>query len=344
MRALLWWSLLLVPVDLVADLAGASGTVLFALSAASLVPLAYVIGEATEQAGEHTGPAVAGLLNASFGNAPELIIALFAVQRGLADFVRGSLTGSVVSNLLLVLGATLVVGRAGVLNRRTGFTWLAQTALAVVLFVLPAAAHGFDGHDSRPMAAITVPIAVVLLALYVVLTARSVVRERGRHLAERDEERVEAAWSFRASMLVLGMSAVATAFVSEILTGSVEDFSRTVRLDEFFVAAVIVAVVGNAAEHGGAVVIASRGNVELAAEIPLSSSAQVALFVVPLVVLVSYAMTPLPLAFRPVELATMAVAVVLPAAVVARGRGSRWWGAALLAAYAAAAAGYYLAA
>ncbi|MFL6138906.1 MAG: calcium/proton exchanger [Frankiaceae bacterium] len=344
MRALLWWSLLLVPIDLAADLAGANGTVLFALSALALVPLAYVIGEATEQAGEHTGPAVAGLLNATFGNAPELIIALFAIHRGLLDFVRGSLTGSVVSNLLLVLGATLMVGRGGVLNRRTGLTWLAQVALAVVLFAVPAAAHGWDGHDTRPMPALTVPIAVLLLSIYVVLTVRSVVRERARHLAERDEERVLGAWSLRTAMLVLAMSAVATAFVSEALTGSVEDFSRSARLDEFFVAAVIVAIIGNAAEHGGAIVIASRGNIELAAEIPLSSSAQVALMVVPLVVLVSYAMTPLPLAFRPVEIATMAVAVILPAAVVARGRGSRWWGGALLVAYVAAAAGYYAAA
>jgi Ca2+:H+ antiporter len=222
-----------------------------------------------------------------------------------------------------------------------------QTALAVALFVVPAAAHGWDPDDSRAMVGLTAPVAGVLLLLYVVVTGIGVVRQRRAHIAHRAQGGAEPAaggWSFARSITTLALAALATAFVSEILTGSVEEFSRAAGLEEFFVAAVIVALVGNAAEHGGAVVIAARGNVELAAEIPLSSGAQVALFVIPVVVLVSYAINPLPLAFRPVELLTMAAAVVFPAIVAARGRASRPLGAMLCCTYAAVAAGYYLAA
>jgi Ca2+:H+ antiporter len=342
-RALLWSSLLLVPADIVADLLGAGGTALFVLSALALVPLAYVIGEATEQAGEHTGPALAGLLNASFGNAPELIISLFAVDRGLFDFVRGSLTGSVVSNLLLVLGATLLASRGGSLNGRTGAVALVETALAAAAFVIPAAAHHFDADNSGFHAAASLPVAVVLLVGYVVVTARGIVRQRREH-RDRRPAPTEGAWSLPKAMAVLAVAAAATAFVSEVLTGSVQDFTKTAGLPEFFVAAVIVALVGNAAEHGGAIVIAARGNVELAAEIPFSSSAQVALLVIPAVVLLSLAMHPLPLAFRPVELVSMAVAVAVPALVLLRRRADRWAGGALCLSYVAVAAGYYVAA
>ena len=345
MRVLLWSSLALVPVDIVADLAGVSGSWLFVLSAAALVPLAYVIGEATEQAGEHTGPAIAGLLNASFGNAPELIIAQLAVNRGLFDFVRGSLTGSVVSNLLLVLGATLLASRgSGELNRRTGYVALLQTLAAGALFVLPAAAHGWRHADDRLLPAVTLPVVVVLLLGYTVITVAGVIRQRREHRARRGTAPVDAAWSMRRAVIVLGLAAAATAFVSEVLTGSVEEFTKAAGLPEFFVAAVIVALVGNAAEHGGAVVIAWRGNTELAAEIPLSSSAQVALLVIPVVVLLSLVINPLPLAFRPVELISIGAAVAVPAAVLARGRASRWLGGTLCLAYAGIAAGYYVAA
>lgn len=345
MNRLVQWALLLIPLDIAADLWGLGAFWLFLLSAAALVPLAYVIGEATEAAGEHTGPTVAGLLNASFGNAPELIIALFAVDRGLFEFVRGSLVGSVVSNLLLVLGVTIIAGRSGRLDRQSAITSLAQTTSATLLFLVPAAAHGWDHADRRFLPGPTLPVVVVLLVAYVVITVRS-VRMRGRaHQTGTPGEAVAeeevAGWSLGRSLTVLAGAAAATAFVSEVLTGSVEAFSRTAGLDDFFVAAVIVAIVGNAAEHGGAIVIAVRGKLGLATEIAFSSSAQVALFVIPAVVLLSLAINPLPLAFRPAELAAMGLAVVVPAVAVVRGNVTRADGAGLCLAYAAVVAGFY---
>jgi Ca2+:H+ antiporter len=274
-----------------------------------------------------------------------LIISLFAVDRGLFDFVRGSLTGSVVSNLLLVLGATLLASRGGSLNRRTGTIALVQTAVAAAAFVIPAAAHHFDHADRRFLAGATIPVAAVLLLAYVVITARGVVEQRREYQGRTAPAPAdEGGWSLGKAITVLAVAAGATAFVSEVLTGSVEDFTRSAGLPEFFVAAVIVALVGNAAEHGGAIVIASRGNVELAAEIPFSSSAQVALLVIPAVVLLSLVIRPLPLAFRPVDLLSIAVSVLVPAVILARARADRWAGGALCLSYAAVAAGYYVAA
>src|ERR687895_247437 len=183
-RRILWSSLALAPVSILVHYAADVGeTAEFVLAAAALIPLAWLIGEATEHAAEHTGPGIGGFLNATFGNAPELIIALLAVHQGLTEVVRGSLTGSVVSNLLLVLGASLVAGGRGTLDRYSSFL-----------------AFG-----------------------------------------------------------LLGLATLVTVFVAEILVGSLEVFADRIGVSEFFVAAVIVAVVGNAAEHGGAGVVAFPG-------------------------------------------------------------------------------------
>lgn len=333
-RRLLWLGTALVPADIGAALAGVGDAALFVLSAIALVPLAWVIGESTEQVGEHTGPAIAGLLNASFGNAPELMVALFSVHRGLFEVVRGSLTGSVIGNLLLVLGFSLLVARRGAttrpLNRRTILLALGQVALAVLAFLLPAAVHWSGGGDGllRPYA---LPPMAVLLGLYLVTTATSVRRETRVHRAGGVV--TDPHWTLPTALTVLGLATLATVAVTEILTGSIQTFADETGLGDFFVAGVIVAIVGNAAEHGGAVVIASRGNVRLAAEIALSSATQVALFVIPVVVFLSLAIRPLPLAFRPAELAGLGAAVVIPALLLADARAAVWKGAALCGCY-----------
>lgn len=338
-RRLLWAGTLLVPADVGSALAGVGDAPLFVISAAALVPLAWVIGESTEQVGEHTGPAIAGLLNASFGNAPELMVALFSVHRGLFEVVRGSLTGSVIGNLLLVLGFSLLVGprgggggsRQGRLGRRTTFLAIGQVALATLAFLIPTAAHWWDAGSGllRPFA---LPPMALLLGLYLVTTAVSVRAETRAHRSSGVV--AEPHWSLRTGLIVLALATVGTIAATEILTGTIRQFADATGLGDFFVAAVIVAIVGNAAEHGGAVVVASRGNVRLASEIALSSASQVALFVFPVVVFLSLTMQPLPLEFRAAELAGLGAAVVVPAALLADGRTARWKGGALCGAYA----------
>jgi Ca2+:H+ antiporter len=341
-RRILWASLALTPIAIVARFAfHLDQTTLFLLAAVALIPLAWLIGEATEHAAEHTGPGVGGFLNASFGNAPELIIALFAIANGLPDVVRGSLTGSVVSNILLVLGAAMIAGGDGKVDARSLRWQLFAVIGAVALLAIPSALS-WDGnsHERRSLFLISIPISVVLLAAYIVIT----VRNLRIHRATERQAPGEHAWSFRKSLTWLAVACIATAFVSEILVHSLEHFGKVVGLNEFFIAVVIVAIVGNAAEHGGAIVIAKRGNTTLATEIAITSSMQVAVFVTPAVCLLSWIVgRGLPLSFRAIEIVTMAAAALFSAWVVWDGRSRRWEGIVLIAVYGVMVIAYYLA-
>ena len=342
-RRILFASLALAPLAIALHyLVHPDETLEFVLSAIALVPLAWLIGEATEHAAEHTGPGIGGFLNATFGNAPELIIALIAVNEGLTEVVRGSLTGSVIGNLLLVLGFSLVFGGRGELDRFSSFLAFGVTAVAVVLFLIPAV-PGWEGDpDRHELAVLSVPVSIALLLVYVAVTVFNLRRHRMLHVASDTE--VEA-WSLRLSLGVLAIATVVTALVAEILVGSLEVFAEEAGLTEFFVAAVIVAIVGNAAEHGGAVVVAYRGKITLAAEIALSSAAQVAVFLIPAVALLSWlpGLEPLALSFRPIEIAALAGSLAFTILVLWGGRSSRYRGAALLAAYSVVAFAFYAA-
>jgi Ca2+:H+ antiporter len=214
-------------------------------------------------------------------------------------------------------------------------------ALAVVLFLIPAV-PAFDGDPERDsIARLSVIPSVLLLGIYLVVTFLALRRHRQLHVSDEPQEM--AAWSLRLALVVLGVSTVATAFIAEILVGSLETFSDSAGLSEFFVAAVVVAIVGNAAEHGGAVVVAYRGRIKLAAEIALASSAQVAVFLIPAVALLSWLINSLALSFRPVELVAVAGSVALTTALLWQGRSSRGRGAALIAAYVGVAAAFWIA-
>ena len=328
-RKILIGSLVLTPIALIAHYVfHVSDTATFVLAALALMPLAWLIGEATEHAAEHTGPGIGGFLNASFGNAPELIIALLAVYNGLPDVVRGSIIGSVVSNLLLVLGLTMFVGAPG--DGRPALAASCSSAIVGVgdasSFFIPSI-PGWHGDPERH-------------TLYLVTlpdrgrAARALRRghdlqpapppRRARHVRVRRAAALEHAHGARRARRSRPSRPRSSA---EMLVGSLEAFGEAVGLSDFFVAIVIVAIVGNAAEHGGAIVVARRGKIKLATEIAVSSAAQVAVFVAPAAALLSALVgTGLPLAFRPVELATMAVATLVVSLLVLDARSKRWEG------------------
>jgi Ca2+:H+ antiporter len=340
-RRAVYASLALAPLTIALhSLADLSETTAFVLSALALVPLAWLIGEATEHAAEHTGPGIGGFLNATFGNAPELIIALIAVSEGLTDVVRGSLSGSVVSNVLLVLGASLVAGGRGRLDRFSSFLAFALVLFATALFLVPSV-PGWEGDpDRESLAVVSAAVSVVLLVVYVAATTFSLRRHHALHVSS--DEEIEG-WSLRRALVALAVATVATALVAEILVGSLEVFAENAGLSQFFVAAVIVAIVGNAAEHGGAVIVAFRGKIALAGEIALSSAAQVAVFLIPAVALLSWLIEPLALSFRPVELAALGGSVFYAAALLYSGHSSRLRGSLLLAGYAVVVVAFFLA-
>jgi Ca2+:H+ antiporter len=341
-RRVLWGSLSLAPLTILLHYAVDLGdTADFILAALALVPLAWLIGEATEHAAHHTGPGIGGFLNATFGNAPELIIALFAVEEAKVEVVRGSLSGSVVGNLLLVLGFSLFFGGRGPLDRQSSFVSLGLVALAVVLLLVPAVPSWDDDPERDLIVGLSIPVSIALLVVYVAVTWWSLRRHRALHTS--DEPADMRGWSLPVSLGVLAVATLITAVIAEILVGSIHTFADKTNLSEFFVAAVIVAIVGNAAEHGGAVVVAWRGNIKLAAEIALASSAQVAVFLIPAVALLALLIDPLALAFRPVELGALAISVVLTAALLGKGWSSRGRGIALIAAYGGVAVAFLVA-
>lgn len=345
-RHLPYAGLVLVPVDFALQFTGVGNVVLFCVSVAALIPLAFLIGEATDHASEHLGPGIAGLLNASFGNAPELIIALFSVHRGLFDVVRGTLTGSIVSNLLLVMGMSAIFGRRGRIQRRSCAAWLGLVLFGLVLLIGPAQQYwGSHSHPPAPMTAWAIVVCAVLAATYAVVTIVSVLRQRRAHQeqrAESEEAEDPGGWSLPVSLIVLGLVTLGTVAVSEVLTESIQDFAVQVGWSQFFVAAVLVALAGNATEHGGAVILAFRGKLALSAEIAFSSSAQVATMVIPAIALLSLAFNPLPLAFRPAEIIAIAVAVLVPGAMLLSRRVSQWWGVALCGTYLVIAVAFFI--
>jgi Ca2+:H+ antiporter len=340
-RKILYALLALGPLVVVLDRVGVGDVTLFMAAAAALIPLAWLIGEATEHAAHHTGAGIGGFLNATFGNAPELIIALFAVNQGLTEVVRGSLTGSVVGNLLLVLGFSLLFGGKGQLDRESSLTSFALVAIAVLLFLIPSVPSWEGDPDRHSLALLSLPVSIVLLVLYAIVTWLALRRHRKMHI--RDEPSEMEAWSFPRALAVLGAATVVTAFVAEILVHSLQEFGEQVGLSDFFLATVVVAIVGNAAEHGGAVVVAYRGKIKLAAEIALASSAQVAVFLIPAVALLAWAIDPLALSFRPVEIAAVGGSVVFAALLLFGGQSSRGRGVALIAAYVLVATAFLLA-
>lgn len=346
----------LVLAGLGAVVAGLDPLMVFVLSAAAIVPLSHFIGTATEELGKHTGPAVGGLLNASFGNATELIIALFAVARGpaLYPLVKASLTGSIIGNILLVLGGSMFIG--GLRHERQHFSRPAAStrstmlAVATAALVMPSLAfHSLGGKPSPEAVAVVLPlsedISVLLLVAYFSGLVFSLRTHRHLFNPMRDvkEAQEPVRWTVRNALLVLLGATLAVSLMSETLVGVLEPTIRTLGLNELFVGVIIVAVVGNAAEHSTALLMAWRNKMDLSVGIAASSSTQIALFVAPLVVLTSALLgnPPMDLAFELFELVAIIVAVTVTNMVSSDGESNWYEGILLMVVYVIIALGFY---
>jgi Ca2+:H+ antiporter len=339
-----------IPVALALDLAGASPSLVFATSAVGVVPTAALMSEATEQLATRSGPGIGGLVNVTFGNAPELIIAIFALIDGLQEVVKASLVGSVVGNALLVLGASMLAG-GSTRTRQTFDRTAAQTQcgmlmLTAIALVLPAILQ-VAGHGSLPTADqirhvfphnvedLSIAIALVLIATYIAGLLFSLRTHRDLFNPAHEED-ATSAWSVRRSLATLGGAGVLVALMSEVLVGSIEHAAHDIGFSQFFVGAFIVAIVGNAAEHYVAVVAAAKGKIDLAVNIAIGSSAQIGLFVAPVLVLLSFAVgpSPMPLVFNAYEIAALLAAALTVTALVSDGESTWFEGIQLLALYA----------
>jgi Ca2+:H+ antiporter len=342
-----------IPVAIAVELAHADPVIVFGAAALGVIPCAAVMGEATEAIAARTGPGIGGLLNVTFGNAPELIIAFFALLEGLQEVVKASIVGSIIGNVLLVMGAAMLVG--GWTRDKQTFSQTAANAqcamlmLALAALISPAVFQLIHGGGlpsvgeervdfGSDLESLSLGVSLVLLVSYAAGLWFSLKTHRSVFNPYSQDEHEEEAhhWPVRRAALYLALAAVAVGVMSEILVGSISEASEDIGLSEFFVGVFVVAIVGNAAEHWVAVLVAAKDKMDLAVNIALGSSAQIALFVAPILVLLSFVFGPDPMAlvFNGYELAALLFAVLIANLVTQEGESNWFEGVQLLALYA----------
>jgi Ca2+:H+ antiporter len=359
------WPYLLVPfipIAVIFEFATVGAVPTFFASTLGVIPTAALMGRATEELAARAGPGIGGLLNVTFGNAPELIIALFALNAGLHEVVKASLLGSILGNSLLVLGAAAFVGGLGrdrqYFDRAAASAQTTMLMLAVAALVMPAIFVLDEGEGLPSPGAeivnynstvenLSLAVAAVLILTYVAGLWFSLKTHRdlfnpgyeesgaGEEAAEAERHHEEP-WTVRKSMIALAVAGGAVGLMSEILVDSITETAEQISLSQFFIGAVVVAIVGNAAEHWVAVLVAAKNKMDLAVNIAIGSSAQIALFVAPVLVIFSFFLGPhpMPLVFNAFEIGGVILAVLIASQVTNHGESTWYMGLQLLAVYA----------
>ncbi|HEX7334209.1 MAG TPA: calcium/proton exchanger [Pyrinomonadaceae bacterium] len=347
------WLLLFIPITVALEhLAHVSAPVLFFMAAMAIVPIAAQIVSATEQLAHRTGDAVGGLLNATFGNAPELIIAFVALKAGLLEMVRASLIGAILANLMLALGIAFLLGGLRYHEQRFNATaaraYSTMMFLAAVSMTVPSAFSRVFGPNEviRQEQLLNIGIAVLLLlayALYILFSLRTHTSSFASVESETHADHEEQ-WSVPRAVITLLVSSVLAAWMSEILVGAAEETGKALGMSQLFIGIVFVAIVGGAAESGSAIAMARKNKMDLSVGIAAGSCIQIALFVAPLLVLASYFVAPQPLelAFGRAEIGSLFIAVMIGALVSGDGQGNWYKGVQLITVYAIIAMMFYL--
>lgn len=323
----------------------------FISSALAIIPLAGLMGKATEHLAEKLGAGPGGLLNASFGNAAELIIALMALRKGLYDVVKASITGSIIGNVLLVLGLSIVAGglkyERQTFNRTAACMGATLLTLSAIGLVVPAIFHMVTiGSGINHEQELSLEIAIVLFATYLLSLVFALRTHKhlyaGDGVHSSDEAAVAESWSKTKAVLVLLVSTAFVALMSEFLVGTVEHTADALGMTEVFVGVILVAIIGNAAEHSTAVLMAARNQMDLAMNIAIGSSIQIALFVAPLLIFVSYLFgRPMDLLFTTFEVVSVGLAVGIVSLISIDGESNWMEGVQSLAVYVILAIAFY---
>ena len=347
------WPYLLVPfipIAIVCELVHAGAVVTFFASALGVIPTAALMGRATEELAVRSGPGIGGLLNVTFGNAPELIIALFALGKGLHEVVKASIVGSIMGNVLLVLGAAMFFGGLKrdhqTFNRTAASAQSSMLLLAAAALVMPAIYEMVEGsglpqpgaervHYDTTVQGLSAAVACVLIASYVAGLWFSLKTHRDLFNPESDDSDHGEPWTVRKAVTALFIAGVAVGVMSEILVDSISEAASQLGLSEFFIGVIVVAIVGNAAEQWVAVLVAMKNKMDLAVNIAIGSSAQIALFVAPVLVLMSFVLGPHPMAlvFNGFELGGILLAILIANHVTNEGESTWFEGLQLLAVY-----------
>jgi Ca2+:H+ antiporter len=330
------WLLALFPVAVVLEVLHAAPVAVFTVAALGILPLAGIIGHATEDLAIRSGPKIGGLLNATFGNVTELIISFFLILRGETEVVKASITGSIIGNVLLVLGLAFVVGgwnrKEQTFNRAAAGLHSASLLIAVVGLLMPAIFHFTPESTRFRTETVSVGVAIVLMCVY----GLSLLFTFKTHssLFGSTEDQGDPQWSRNTALGMLFGATVLVAILSEFLVGALEPTVAKLGISKLFVGLIIVPIVGNAAEHSSAVLLAARDKMDVAMEIAIGSSTQIALFVAPVLIFLSLIVgKPMNFIFTGFEIAAVAIASAVLGFIVLDGRSNWFEGAQMLAAY-----------
>lgn len=326
------------PISIGLEVTGQPALWIFITACLSIIPLAGLMGMATEEIAVYSGPKVGGLLNATFGNATELIISFFALKAGLFDVVKASIAGAVIGNILLVLGASMLFGgikfKTQTFNKKSVGVSSSMLLFAVIGLSIPAVFT----HTVKPellntqYEGLSVAVAVIMFTIYILSLFFSFYTHKDV-LGTSHEEVVESQWSFKKAVGVLVLSTVLIALMSEFLVGSIEAVTSTFGLSELFVGIIIIAIIGNAAEHSTAIIMAAKNKMDIAVEIAIGSSLQIILFVAPVLIFISLFFTPMSIVFNEFELFAMFFAAIIANQVASDGESNWLEGVQLIAVY-----------
>ena len=345
---ILKFMLLFVPISFIGKFLNFSPTIMFILAALSIIPLAGIMGEGTEEISSYTGPKIGGFLNATFGNATELIISFFALKSGLFEVVKSSIAGSIIGNILLVLGASMFIG--GLKHKTQNFNInVVETTSSMLLFsLIGLCVPAFFTHTINPnllntrYEGLSLVVAIVMFILYILSLIFSFFTHKDLYATTTEEEGHESKWSLKKSIIILVIATVIIAIESEFLVGGIEDITSKLGLSEFFVGIILIPIIGNAAEHSTAITMALKNKMDVAIEIALGSSLQIILFVAPVLIFLSLLFTPMSIIFNPFELVSLIASVIIANKVASDGQSNWLEGTQLMAVYFIIAAGFFI--
>lgn len=341
--------LIFIPISFIAKFLHLSDTIMFLLACASIIPLAGLMGEGTEEISFYSGPKIGGFLNATFGNATELIISFFALKEGLFDVVKSSIAGAVIGNVLLVIGASMLAGgikyKSQKFNQKVSEVTSSMLLFAVLGLCIPALfTHSVDPSllNTR-YEGLSIFVAIVMIIIYILSLYFSFSTHKHLYVTEEESsEEHTAKWSLKKAIIVLIASTVLIAIESEFLVGGIDAITASLGWSEFFVGIILIPIVGNAAEHSTAVVMALKDKMDVALEIALGSSLQIILFVAPVLIFISLFFIPMSIVFNQFELIALIASVVIANRVAHDGESNWLEGIQLLAVYLIIAACFFI--
>lgn len=345
---ILKFMLFFIPISFIGKLFNFSPTFMFILAALSIIPLAGIMGEGTEEISFYTGPKIGGFLNATFGNATELIISFFALKSGLFEVVKSSIAGSIIGNILLVLGASMFIG--GLKHKVQKFNInVVETTSSMLLFALIGlCVPAFFTHTlnqellNTKYEGLSLIVAIVMFLLYLASLVFSFFTHKDLYAVAQNEEEAHSKWSLKKAIIILVVSTIIIAVESEFLVSGIEDITSKLGLSEFFVGIILIPIIGNAAEHSTAITMALKNKMDVAIEIALGSSLQIILFVAPVLIFLSLLFKPMSIIFNPFELVALIASVIIANKVASDGQSNWLEGAQLMAVYFIIAAGFFI--